>query len=119
MIREETVALYFEPMLLASIARSRLGAGEPEAALAAAEEAVEIMEARELAAVALSAPIALAHVLIATEGAAAAERIEAVLGRAMEVAKASGARVFEPQIHRELAALARLRHDDVARADAH
>src|SRR5437867_4934631 len=56
---------------LASIARSRLKLGEEDAARLAAEEVVEIMEARGLAACALSAPIALAEVLIATEGAGA------------------------------------------------
>jgi hypothetical protein len=99
-------------MLLASIAKARLGRGEPEAALAAAEEAIEILDARGLTACALTAPIALAQVLIATEGAAAGERIESVLARAMQVARESGALVYEPQVHRELATLARLRGDD-------
>lgn len=61
-----------------------------------------------------AAPIALAQVLIATQGAAAAERIETVLARATSVARESRARVVEPQIRRELAALALLRGDDVA-----
>jgi class 3 adenylate cyclase/tetratricopeptide (TPR) repeat protein len=113
-IRERRLGLGFEAMLLSSIAKSRLGLGEQAAALAAAEEAVEIMEARGQTAIAVSAPITLAHVLTETEGAAARERIEAILGRAMEVARESGARIFEPQIHRELAALARLRGDEQA-----
>ena len=100
-------------MLLATIARCKLALGEPGDALAAAEEAVDIMDARGLATCALSAPIALAQVLIATQGAAAAERIDAVLARAERVARESGARAFEPQIQRERAALARLRGDDV------
>jgi class 3 adenylate cyclase/tetratricopeptide (TPR) repeat protein len=111
-IGERGTGLYLEPMLLASIAKARLRLGEPEAALAAAEEAIEIMDARGLTACALTAPIALAQVLIATEGAAAGERIESVLARAMQVARESGALVYEPQIHHELAALARLRGDE-------
>jgi class 3 adenylate cyclase/tetratricopeptide (TPR) repeat protein len=107
-IREHRIGLYYEPVLLATIARSKLALGAPDAALAAAEEAVAITDARGLATCALRAPIALAQILIATEGAAAGDRIDAVLARAMRVARGSGARAFEPQIHRERAALARL-----------
>ena len=78
-IREHAIGLYYEPMLLATIARSQLALGRPGDALAAAEEAVAIMDARGLTTCALPAPIALAQVLIATQGAAAGERIEAVL----------------------------------------
>jgi hypothetical protein len=67
------------------------------------------MAARGLATCALQAPIVLARILIVTHGAAAAERIEQVLAHAMRVIDASGARIFEPQVQRELAALARLR----------
>jgi tetratricopeptide (TPR) repeat protein len=108
-IRELGIGLYYEPLLLATIARSKLALGEPADALAAAEEAVAIMDDRGLATVALSAPIALAQILIATRGAAAAERIDTVLARAAHVARESGARLFEPQIERERDQLARLR----------
>ncbi len=80
-IRRRQIGSYYEPMLLAMIARSQLALGEPEAALAAAEEGVEIMDARGLAACAMRAPITLAQVLRATQGEAAHERIEAVLSR--------------------------------------
>lgn len=106
-IRQRQIGRYFEPLLLATIARSKLGLGEPEDALAAAEEAVEIMNARGLTTCALRAPITLAHVLIATQS-AAAERIEQVLARATRIIDASGARVFEPQVQREREAMARL-----------
>jgi adenylate cyclase len=112
-IREHRIGLFYEPVLLATIARCKLALGEPDAALAAAEEAVAITDDRGLATCALQAPIALAQVLIATEGAAAGERIERVLGRALRVARDSRARIFEPQAQRELAALARLRADIV------
>jgi hypothetical protein len=100
-------------VLLATVAQAKLALGEPTAALAAAVEAVAIMEARGLGACALRAPIALTHVLTATRGPAARERVDRVLARALGVARDSGARVFEPHIHRELAALARVRGDDV------
>ncbi|HEX4344027.1 MAG TPA: AAA family ATPase [Solirubrobacteraceae bacterium] len=108
-IREHGIGLYYEPLLLATIARSQLALGEPGEALAAAGEAVEIARARALTTCALAAPIALAQVLIATRGAAAGERIEAVLRDALRVATASRARIFEAPIRRELAALDRLR----------
>jgi tetratricopeptide (TPR) repeat protein len=118
-IREHRIGLYYEPVLLATIGRSKLALGEPDAALVAAEEAVAITDARGLATCALAAPIALAQILIATEGAAAGEWIDTVLARAMRVARESGARAFEPQIHRELAALARLRGDHVTSDRVH
>jgi tetratricopeptide (TPR) repeat protein len=111
-IHQNEIGLYYEPVLFAAIARSKLALGEPAGALAAAEEAVDIANARGLTACALRAPIALAQVLIATRGATAGERIDSVLAGALRVAGAGGAHAFEPQIHRELAALARLRGDD-------
>ncbi|MDP1849299.1 MAG: AAA family ATPase [Solirubrobacteraceae bacterium] len=115
-IRELGIGLYFEPLLLATIAHAQLALGKPGEALAAAEQAVEIMDARGLKTCALRAPITLAQVLLATQGDAAGDRVDAVLARALAVARESHARVFEPPIHRELAALARLRGDDVTAA---
>ncbi|MGE4427563.1 MAG: AAA family ATPase [Solirubrobacteraceae bacterium] len=110
-IRRRRIGLYYEPLLLATIARCKLALGEPDGALAAAEEGVAITNARGLTTCGLSAPITLAHVLIAVRGAAAGDRIEAVLARAAQVARTSNARVFEPRIHVGLAALARVRGD--------
>ncbi len=112
-IREHRIGLYFEPVLLATIARSKLALGDCDDALTAAEEAVAITDRRGLTTCALAAPIALAQILTATRGAAAGERIDAVLTGAMRIAIASGARVFEPQIQCELAALASLLGDDL------
>ncbi|EHN12935.1 Adenylate cyclase [Patulibacter medicamentivorans] len=111
-IREHGIGLYYEPLLLATIARSRLGLGEPDAALAAAEEGAGIASARGLTTCALPAPIALAQVLRATQGAAAGERIDAVLAGALRVARQSRARLFERQIGSDLAALASARDGD-------
>ena len=49
------------------MARCRLAGGESDGALAAAEEAVDVMHARGLTTCALSAPLALAQVLAATQ----------------------------------------------------
>ncbi|HEY4408690.1 MAG TPA: hypothetical protein VGO87_02325, partial [Acidimicrobiia bacterium] len=103
-----------EPLLLATMARCSLALGRPDQALATAEEAFDIMDGRGLTACALLAPITLAEVLMASRGAAAAERVEAVLAHAAQTARHSQARIFEPQIHRQRAALARLRGDGLA-----
>jgi len=107
-VRQQAMGRYYEPMLLATMARCDLALGRPEAALAAAEEAFDIMDRRGLTVCALPAPITLAEVLLATSGAPAAERIEAVLGYAAHTARQSEAHLFEPQIYRLLAAVARL-----------
>lgn len=98
-IRQRQIGLYFEPMLLATIARSKLGLGAPEEALAAAEEGAEIMETRGLRTCAMQAPLALAEVLTATRGDGAALRIGKVLARAAHVAQAAGARNLETRLH--------------------
>ena len=108
-IRERHIGRYYEPLLLTAIARCKLALGEPGDALAAAEEALRITNARGLTTVALRAPITLAHVLLATQGAAAGERVELVLSRALQLARACGAHIFEPKINDELAALTGLR----------
>ncbi len=105
-VGERQIGRYFEPLLLATIAQAKLALGEPDEALAAAEEAVAVMEARRLATCALRAPITLAQVLLATQGAAAGERIETVLAGAERVIETSGARVFTLAVERERAALA-------------
>lgn len=112
-IREDRFGLFYEPILLTTIARSKLALGEAGAAMAAAAEAVQIADARGLATCALGAPIALAHVLAATQGAAAGERIDGVLSRALLLAHGSGAQLFEAQVQRELAGLGRLRNEAI------
>jgi adenylate cyclase len=107
-IREHRVGMYYEPLLLATMARCLLALGDGPAALDSAEEAVAIMDDRGLTTCALRAPVALAQVLAATRGASAARRIDTVLTRALGVAQASGARVFEAHIARERAVLSRL-----------
>ncbi|WP_354699581.1 AAA family ATPase [Paraconexibacter sp. AEG42_29] len=112
--RRDRIGLYYEPLLLATIARSALALGDSAEALAAAEEAVAIAHARTFGSCALSAPIVLAQVLMATSGAEAAGRIDAVLVHALEVARSCDAHAFTPLIERERTALARWRAPDPA-----
>src|SRR5581483_9732535 len=78
-IRQHRMGLYYEPVLLATMARCRLALGQPDRALAAAEEALGIMEGRGLTTCALLAPITLAEVLMASRDGSVAEQAEAVL----------------------------------------
>ncbi|HVW32661.1 MAG TPA: hypothetical protein VHL53_08995 [Acidimicrobiia bacterium] len=108
-IRRQRMGLYYEPVLLATMARCRLGLGQPDEARAAAEEAVEIMARRGLTTCALLAPLTLAEVLLAGPPGPAAGTVEAVLGTAAETARRSHARLYEPLIDRQRAVLARRR----------
>jgi hypothetical protein len=54
-----------------------------------------------------TAHLALARVLLASAGAAARAEIEAALARALELARETGAKAFEPLVHVEFAELAR------------
>lgn len=100
-MRQRRVGLYFEPVLLATIARVRVALGKPGEAVDAAEEAVAIATARGLETCALPAHITLAHVLRKTQHPAAADRIDALLTRALRQARRTGAHVFEAAIRRE------------------
>ncbi len=63
----------------------------------------------------IPAQIALARVLRCADGLAAEQAIRSALDRAAERIEESGARVYQPEIHDERAALARLRGDEATR----
>jgi tetratricopeptide (TPR) repeat protein len=110
-VRQRRLGLYFEPVLLATVARSMLGLGEPARAATAARRAVDIADARGLGTCALLAPITLAQVLMADPATADPAAVEGVLSRAMRLARATDARAMIPVIHQEQVAAARLWND--------
>ena len=59
--------------------------------------------------------LALARVLLGSAGLAARAEIEAALGRALDLVRQTGAKAFEPQVHVELAELARQSGDQEGR----
>ena len=61
------------------------------------------------------ASLALARVLLGSAGPAARAEIEAALARALELARDTGAKAFEPLVHVELAELARQSGDQEGR----
>ena len=111
--RERRTGLQFEAWVLAVLAEARLANGEPDRARATANEAVAAAHQTPL--FECVARLALAHVLLRTEGLAARNTIEAALTRAQTLVDETGAEVYAPFIHLERAELARLAGEAPAR----
>src|SRR5262249_12495648 len=114
-VSKRRVGLPAEPDCLAVLARAHLGSGAPARALQAAEEGIARARERGTRIHEIRALLARAHVLTATEGAAARPGIEGPLGAAAAVIEATEARVFTPQVHVARAALARVLGDEATR----
>jgi tetratricopeptide (TPR) repeat protein len=97
---------------LALLGESYLGLGDLERALALVAEGVEIAQTRGHRSSETHASLALARVLLGSVGPAARAKIEAALARALELARETGAKAFEPLVHVERAELARLTGDE-------
>jgi class 3 adenylate cyclase len=110
-IREQE-GLDLVPFLLIRLSAARLGDGRPADAMATAEEAVELTQARSLKVPEILAQLTLTAALQASDGERLQQRIEAALSRALGLANETGALATEPQIHNALAALARLRGNE-------
>ena len=111
--RERRTGLQFEAWVLALLAESRLENGEPEQARIAVADA--LAAARNTPLFECVARLALAHVLLGTDGLAARDAIDAALTRAQTLIDETGAEVYAPFIHLERAELARLAGDAPAR----
>jgi class 3 adenylate cyclase len=101
-----------EPVCLTLLAESHLGLKELERARELAERAVELAHAGGNRSVEPGANIALARVLLGSAGPSARQEIEAALRHALELARETEARVWEPMVHVELAELARQRGEE-------
>ncbi len=104
--------LWAEPWLLASLARSYLGTGDARLARVRAEEALALARKHETRPQEIDAQLAVARVRRCAEGLSARTAIEAALERALALVTDTGARVFEPHVHVERAALAMLAGDE-------
>ena len=89
--------------------------GNTAGALELAREAVDIAERQPCIHFGIDARLALARALLAVDGPAAREDVEAGLARASEWVDESGARAFEPQILEVRAELAEVLGDQAAR----
>jgi tetratricopeptide (TPR) repeat protein len=112
--REYRTGLITEGWALAVLAEAYLVAGDADRARATAELAVATARRRHTPVYEITAQLALARVLLATDGAAAAEAIDPALGAATALMEATDARLYAPSIHVERARLARLRGDAAA-----
>jgi adenylate cyclase len=106
-------AAELEPARLALLAESHLGLGGLERASELAERAVELAHAGNRSVEPL-ANIALARVLLGSAAPSTREEIEGALRRALELARESEAKVWEPLAHVEFAGLARQNGDEEA-----
>ena len=113
--RESNTAGERDAMRLALLGESYLGLGDPERARAQVEEGLEIGHARGHRSHETHASLALARVLLGSAGPAARSEIEAALARALELARDTEAKAFEPLVHVELAELARQSGDEEGR----
>ena len=113
--RESSTAGERDAMRLALLGESYLGIGDLERARALVEEGLEIGHARGHRSHEIHASLALARVLLGSAGPAARAEIEAALARALELARDTEAKAFEPLVHVELAELARQSGDEEGR----
>jgi len=112
--RERRAMLIVEPLMLACLAESYLGAGDTRLARLRAEEALALAQQRQTRTDEIGAQLAVARVRRCAEGLIARPAIELALERALALIRETGARGFEPHVYLERAALARLAGDEAA-----
>jgi tetratricopeptide (TPR) repeat protein len=101
--RRTRSGLFEEAPVLAVLARSRLAAGDPTGALAAADEAVATARAQQARVTEAQVLLARGHVRRAAG--VEPDEIRNDLGDALAVVAETGARMFEPFVREELARL--------------
>jgi adenylate cyclase len=109
--RANRVWLAMEGDILAALAEAHLGSGDAARARSTAEEAVRVAQRSETPIFELHAHLAGARVLLALDGAAAKDAVEAALDRARALMHSTGACSYEPQIYAERARLAGILSD--------
>jgi adenylate cyclase len=110
--RESRTAVEADAFRLALLAESYLGLGDLKRARGLAEEGLKVARAQGNVPGEIQASLSLARVLLRSVGAAARAEIGAALAPALELARETGARAYEPLVHVELAELARQRGDE-------
>jgi hypothetical protein len=114
-IGQERRLLLWESGLLAGMAAAHLGLGDHAKALALAEEAITVSRRRGTRLREFWALLTRIRVLRETRGLEAAREIETTLAEADAWLEMSGAKSYEPFLHVERAALARLTGDEDTR----
>jgi ATP/maltotriose-dependent transcriptional regulator MalT len=108
---ERRAAADAEGLSLVLLGQAQLNLGDSERALGLCRDAVALLRSRGQA-TELVANVTLARVLLAAQGLAARDEIEAALTRADELMQTNGAAGAEPTIHVERAELARQSGDE-------
>lgn len=114
-MREQATGLNAEGQVLVLLAEADRARGELARGRAWAEEAIAVSRWRKTRVFEAEAHLALARVLLAAEGARDVGAIRDALAQAEALVGETGARVLQPFIHVERAALARLTRDEAAR----
>jgi tetratricopeptide (TPR) repeat protein len=113
--REGRTGAELDGWRLAHLGESYLGLGDSERARTLVAEGLATARAQGHVAAETNACLALARVLLGSPGPVASAEIEATLARALELARDTGAKAFEPLVHVELAELARQSGDQERR----
>jgi tetratricopeptide (TPR) repeat protein len=109
---ESRTAVELNSQCLALLGESHLGLGDRERARGLAEGGLESARAQGHRTDEIHANLALARVMLGSAGPAARAEIEAALACALELARDTGGKAFEPFVHVELAELARQGGDE-------
>jgi tetratricopeptide (TPR) repeat protein len=110
--RGSHTAVEAEAWRLALLGESYLGLGDLKRARGLAEEGLQVARAQGNVPGEIQASLSLARVLLGSAGTAAHAEVEAALARALEIARQTGAKAYEPLVHVELAELARQSGDE-------
>jgi adenylate cyclase len=116
--RKNRAGLFTEVSALTNLALAHLELGEDELALKTVDEALGIQRRSSRKADAPYTNLVKARVLLHSRGEKARSEIEGALAEATSTMQQSGARCWEPFIHEERAALARLLGDEPGRRQA-
>ena len=115
LIRETRTAVELEGVVLALLAEAQLAAGDGERARALAEEGVRIGEKRHTRLSETHARLALAHILLCTQGTRESAAVSEELGRVSALIEETGARSYLPFVYMARAELANAEGDAATR----
>jgi class 3 adenylate cyclase len=112
--RERRTAADAEPYRLSTLAEAYLGLGDGKRALELAQRAADLVRDRGHGGAAAFVNLRLANVLLAISGLRETERINAVIGDALDAARATSSRIYEARVLEARAELARQTGDEDA-----
>jgi tetratricopeptide (TPR) repeat protein len=116
--REGRTGLVLEARVLAYLAEAYLGAGDPDRACAAADEALAVARRRRTPLGEIAAHLARARVLLGVDGETHIDEVADALRDATALVETTEMRLFAPFLHVERARLMALTGDEAARQRA-